>query len=146
MKRSKEYIKPILHTMFFFFFIYVMVAIKAYGIIKDFNYAGGFLMAMGAALFFSALEALARMDYRKRLQKAVDQRKPPQYIAKVKTVFHSLFVVELVLILFTFVAIAKSLGLNDLPGNKTLLVVSVWILVIAVPVIGLCNHFMAGRQ
>lgn len=146
MKKYNEEIKRAGATLFMFLMFYALIAIRSYGVIKDFNYIGGFLMIMGAAVFFTTLEVLMMICYNIKLKKANEEKKSQQFVVKIKTIYGSLFVVWLILVGFTYVAIVKALGWRDLPGNKTLLIAAVCSLVIAVLVISIFNHFRAKQE
>lgn len=118
---------------------YVLLAIRACNIIENFNYVGGFLMIMGAALFFATFEVFVRIEYKKKMEEACKEKENWQSVAKIKTVFYSLIPISLVLVAFTYAQIMRFLGWEDLPENKYLLIAAVCILLVSVPVIGIFN-------
>ena len=143
MKKHGEYVKHAgLDIVISFVFFYMLPALqKSNGIIEQFNYSKGFFMVMVAALFFAAADVMIRIWYRRTLKKIEKEKNSMQAIVKIKTIYGTLFVMWLILIAFIFVMIEKSLGVENLPGNMTLLLISFCLLLIAVPIIGAFNYY-----
>ncbi len=145
MKKHAEYIKHAgLDIIICFTFFYMLPALqKSNGIIEQFNYSKGFFWVMAATLFFATADILIRVWYRRTLKRAEEEKKSMQPIVKVKTICGALFVIWLILIGFTFVTIEKSLGVENLPDNMTLLIASACSFLIVVPIIGAFNYYRA---